>query len=546
MRATPAAPDHLLTTYQPAGPVHGRLLGAASTTPGTDPPTGAIRATGARRDAPTVRSIPFSPAAIGVPTSEGPEPRNLDYGIGDGDEPEHVNSPRADRRTSGDNANAVRADAPVHPQTARHLQGASSSLLVPMATTGTTALSSAQGTQRDDQGPHPQATVPRTSNAPLNADQRHERDADLIARLRGQVAAQAEILARQQASLDKRTDLARQAMVAAQQCFAEAQRHRADAEGATPAELLTEADATLNALPPPGKASAMLRSLASLSKKRIALELKLDRATHELADVCEQLTQTQEESTHHVEATAEAVLEYNAEAFHRFLLQEATAGHASATGALAGHLSTYQHNGTGTDGQPLCVEAHHLSTMLHDDPTFAYELAGTALPLAAAPKRTTRIGLAVTGVLPPLDAPAIDESAAADSLAPVQATGPGDDPVPTIGASSSLDESAAAAALAPISATGPGDDPVHTAATGRGAAPAPRPHGHRPDAQGKRKRGRPTAPPPADRVDDTSDTGSGDESEPLQERYGRERGVIYRPAAAWPPRGRTSDQSPVR
>ena len=67
------------------------------------------------------------------------------------------------------------------------------------------------------------------------------------------------------------------------------------------------------------------------------------------------------------------------------------------------------------------------------------------------------MGSAVTGALPPLDEPTIDESTAA-------------------------------AALAPVSATEPGDDPMHATATGRGVAPAPRPHNHRPDAQGKCKR----------------------------------------------------------
>ena len=53
----PAAPDHLLAMYQPAGPVPGRLLRAASTMPRTDPLTGAIRATDARRGAPTARVL---------------------------------------------------------------------------------------------------------------------------------------------------------------------------------------------------------------------------------------------------------------------------------------------------------------------------------------------------------------------------------------------------------------------------------------------------------------------------------------------------------
>ena len=70
-------------------------------------------------------------------------------------------------------------------------------------------------------------------NAPCTADQRHARDADLNALLQSRVAAQDKILARQQASLDRRIELARQAMVAAQQCFTEAQhQHRANGERA--------------------------------------------------------------------------------------------------------------------------------------------------------------------------------------------------------------------------------------------------------------------------------------------------------------------------
>ena len=187
MRAIPATLDHLLAAYQPNGPVRGRLLGAASTTPETVPPAGTSHATGARCDTPTVRGTLISPAPIGIPASKAPEPRKLGDEADDGDGPERGS----------------------WAQTMRHPQGASSSIRVPMATTGTTALSPAQEAQREDQGPLPQATVPETSNTPRTADQQRAQDAELIAFLRDRVAAQDEILARQQASLDKRVELAR-------------------------------------------------------------------------------------------------------------------------------------------------------------------------------------------------------------------------------------------------------------------------------------------------------------------------------------------------
>ena len=227
----------------------------------------------------------------------------------------------------------------------------------------------------------------------------------------------------------------------------------------------------------------MLRSLASLSRKQDVLELSLEQTALALVQVREQLVQEQGESRLYEDATADAVLGYSAATY---LLQEATTGHASAAEALAGHLSMYQRYGIDADGQHLSIEAHHTSTELHSDPTFAHELAGTALPLATAPKRTRRMGTAI------LETP------------------------------SPPDELATAAAPASTSVAGLESDPVTAAATGLGAAPFPPTHGRRSNAQGKRNR--PPTQQPARCDGGASNTDDKGDDEPLLTRMRRRQG----------------------